>query len=81
LYKKPLPRWNVAPLIAGVWYPILTLAYVISSMRTGDWDGGSGTPQWVGVVSIALCTIQGIALAALGYILKSDVSEETAALA
>lgn len=79
LYKKPLPRWNIVPLIAGVWYPILVLTYVITSMRTGDWDGGSGTPQWVGIVSIVLCTIQGIALAALGYILKSDVPEGAAA--
>jgi len=78
LYKKPLPRWNVAPLIAGLWYPILIFAYIITSMRTGDWDGGPGTPQWVGVVSIVLCAIQGIALAALGYILKSDAPEETA---
>jgi len=79
LYNKPLPRWNVAPLIAGIWYPILVLTYVITSMHTGDWDGGPGTPQWVGVVSIILIAIQGIALAALGYILKSDVREEIGA--
>jgi hypothetical protein len=79
LYKKPLPRWNGVPVIAGLWYPILTLAYIIISMRTGDWNGGPGTPEWVGVVSIILSIIQGIALAALGYILKSDVPEETAA--
>jgi hypothetical protein len=68
LFKKPLPRWNVVPLIAGIWYPILTLAYVITSMNTGDWDGGSEIGI-LGVVSFILSIIQGIALAALGYIL------------
>ena len=78
LYKKPLPRWNVVPLIAGVWYPILTLAYIITSMNTGAWEGGSDIGI-LGVVSTILCIIQGIALAVLGYILKSDAPEETAA--
>ena len=78
LYKKPLPRWNVVPLIAGVWYPILTLAYIITSLNTGAWEGGSDMGI-LGVVSIILCIIQGIALAVLGYILKSDAPEETAA--
>ena len=74
LYKKPLPRWNAAPLIAGVWYPILTLAYIITSINT-DWEGGTDIGI-LGVVFTILCIIQGIALAAVGYILKSDVPEE-----
>ena len=77
LYKKPLPRWNVTPLIAGVWYPILILAYVITSMSTGNWEGsGSAGVSLIEIIGIVLCTIQGIALAALGYILKSDAPEE-----
>ena len=78
LYKRPLPRWNVVPLIAGVGYPIITVAYIITSISTGDWRGGSSIGIW-GVVFTILCTIQGIALAALGYILKSDAPEEIAA--
>ena len=74
LYKKPLPRWNAAPLIAGVWYPILTLAYIFTSINT-DWEGGTDIGI-LGVVFTILCIIQGIALAAVGYILKSDVPEE-----
>lgn len=31
LFKKPLPRWNAAPLIGGLWYPILSLAYIYRS--------------------------------------------------
>ena len=72
LFKKPLPRWNVVPLMAGVWYPVLTFAYIITSTNTGDWDGGSDL-SILGIVFTILCIIQGIALAALGYILKSDV--------
>ena len=78
LFKKPLLRWNVAPLIGGVWYPILVFAYIITSMNTGDWDGGSDIGI-LGVVLAILCIIQGIALAALGYILKSDAPQEIAA--
>ena len=72
LFKKPLPRWNVAPLIGGLWYPILTLAYIINSMNTDDWDGGPDL-SILGIVFTILLIMQGIALAALGYILKSDV--------
>ena len=78
LFKKPLPRWNIAPLIGGIWYPILTFAYIITSLNTGDWDGGSDIGI-LGVVLAILCIIQGIALAALGYILKSDAPQEIAA--
>ncbi len=74
LYKRPLPRWNVVPLIAGIWYPIM---FWFSSMtrNTLDWE----VPISVNVA--LLFGIQGIALVALGYILKSDVPEETAAAA
>lgn len=72
LFKKPLPRWNVAPLIGGLWYPTLTLAYIINSMNTADWDGGSDL-SILEIVFTILLIMQGIALAALGYILKSDV--------
>lgn len=62
LFKKPLPRWNILPFLAGFWFPV---AFVI------------GTPM--NSEGIILFIIQGIALVALGYILKSDVPEETAA--
>ena len=74
LFKKPLPRWNVVPVIAGIWYPLLLLIYS-NTRNTMDWD----VPISMNV-AILLC-IQGIALAALGYVLKSDVPENTVALA
>jgi hypothetical protein len=74
LQRKPLPRWNAAPLIAGVGYPILVAAYVATFISTGDQEGSLG--NWAVALSI-LCIIQGIALAALGYTLKSDVPAGT----
>jgi hypothetical protein len=76
LYKRPLPRWNVAPVLAGLWYPIAVLSHIFIGMRHGNWL--SGGPSYA--MAPILFIIQAIALAALGYILKSDVLEETAAL-
>jgi hypothetical protein len=74
---KPLPRWNVLPILAGLAYPAIILFHVVNSLMTRDWSG-SGMPY---VVIIILITIQGIALLALGYLLKADVPEETPTLA
>ena len=71
LYKRPLPRWNVVPIIAGVWYPIMLLFY---SFTRNILDSKVLPPISVNVA--LLFGIQGVALAALGYILKSDVREE-----
>ena len=73
LYTKPLPRWSIVPFIAGIWYPIM---FWFSSITQNalDWE----LPP-IGVNVAILFGVQGIALAALGYILKSDVPEVTAA--
>ena len=76
LYKKPLRRWNGIPVIAGLWFPILILYWFMPSITP---DALEGRPEIPESVVIVLLTIQSIALAALGYILKSDVPEETAA--
>lgn len=71
LYKRPLSRWNAVPLIAGVWHPIVFFIYRITQ-NTLDWEVPIS-------MNVALSFgIQGIALAALGYILKSDAPEEAA---
>ena len=72
LYKKPLPRWNIVPVIAGGCYPII-IVFIIVTSNTINWK------ENLGVLAI-IVTLQGIALAALGYILKSDVSQETTAM-
>ena len=76
LYKKPLPRWNILPIIAGLTYPVLWFSYIVTGLLTGYWEDSPPIS-----LIIIFITIQGIALAALGYILKSDVPEETVALA
>lgn len=72
LYKNPLPRWNVVPVIAGIWYPIVVLSHIIIGIGSGNWLL-SGPMYYMAPY---LHVIQGIALVALGYILKSDVPEE-----
>ena len=73
-YKRPLPRWNVAPLLAGLWYPIAVFSHIFIGMRNGNWlNGGTGSYAMAPILFI----IQGIALVVLGYILKSDIPEET----
>lgn len=72
LRAKPLPRWNGLPVIASLSYPAILILYIITSVMTGDWTSSS-VPD---AVYIILITIQGIALLALGTILKADVPEE-----
>ena len=71
LYTKPLPRWNVVPVIAGIWYPFMFWFSTITQNAL-DWE----LPP-IGVNVAILFGVQGVALTALGYILKSDVPEET----
>jgi len=77
LYKKPLARWNGLPLLAGLWYPIIFLPQSqLSILFTGkpyiDASTSSSTLSW------ALIVLQCVTLFMQGYILKSDVPEETA---
>jgi len=72
LQKQPLPRGNVLPIIAGLWYPIALYAPGIIGNVSGD---------LISIANFAFLAMQGVALATLGYILKSDVPEETPATA
>ena len=69
LQKRPLPRGNVLPIIAGLWYPIALYIPGVFGNVSGD---------LMSIANYAFLAMQGVALAALGYILKSDVPEETA---
>jgi len=74
LFKKPLPRWNILPFFAGFWYPSFFIFWFIEFLKTGETANSvAGIPR---VVPLSLFTLQGIALVALGYILKSDVPDE-----
>lgn len=79
LYKKPLPRWNSLPLLAGLWYPIFFFPQSqLSILVTGKpyIETVSDLPD---VLITALIMLQSGALFMLGYILKSDVPEEMVA--
>lgn len=70
LYKKPLPRWNVVPLIAGFWYPLFIFLPMITSVNFGE--------RLVSIINYVLLLMQGAALVALGSILQAYASQETA---
>jgi len=71
LYTKPMPHGNGLPVMAGLSYPAIIIFYLISVIA-----GDSSSSSMPDVIYIILTTIQGIALLALGYILKADVPEE-----
>jgi len=72
LFTKPLPRWNVLPLIAGLGYPIFFVAafFIAEANYWTSWMRAST------IVDHALLILPGLALIGLGYILKSDVPQE-----
>jgi len=69
LYKKPLSRWNILPLLAGVWVPIFFVPAFIEVFN-GNWN-----PD-VGNLAMPLIILQCVALSILGYILISDAPQE-----
>ena len=78
LNTRPLPRWNVLPVLAGFSYPAMILSYLVTAVSTGDWTSYTGLSASVIVI---LITIQGVALLALGTILKADLPKESAVTA
>ncbi|HKJ39120.1 MAG TPA: hypothetical protein VJ972_10110 [Anaerolineales bacterium] len=74
LYTKPLPRWNILPILAGFWLAIRWILIMIPAL---SWSGDDS----LGVADAVFIPLQIASLMALGYILKSDVPEETPATA
>lgn len=70
LYKKPLSRWNILPLLSGVWAPIFVIPALIEVFN-GNWY-----PD-VWNLAMPLIILQCIALSILGYVLISDTPDET----
>jgi len=75
LYKKPMSRWNLLPLLAGFWFPII-FAPIIIKVFNGNWYPATST-----IMLILPLYLQGIALVVLGYVLISDTPNEVAATA
>ena len=72
LYTKPLPRWNVLPMIAGLGYPI----FFVAAFFIAESNGWTSWMRASTIVDHALLILPGLALIGLGYILKSDVPQE-----
>jgi hypothetical protein len=76
LSMKPLPRWNVLPLLAGLGYPLIILyALLIFGLIGDERSGGSMA------VYTLMMTVQCIALFVLGYMLQSDAQQAQPAFA
>jgi hypothetical protein len=71
LYKRPLTRWNILPLLAGVWFPIFFVPALIETFK-GNWYPESSS------VALPLIILQCITLSILGYVLISDTPDEMA---
>jgi len=74
LHTKPLPRWNVLPVIAGLWYPI----FFVAAFFIAESNGWTSWMRISNIVDHTLLILQGLALIGLGYILKSDALQEMA---
>jgi hypothetical protein len=73
LRRKPMPRMNWLPVVAGIWYPAIYFGfsgYLIS--HGGDYSGEYQTAIILGLL------VQFFALCGLGAILLSEPSQETA---
>ncbi len=77
LFKKPLPRWNILPILAGLWLPLRWFPLMIPALITDTWSGDDA----LGIADTVFTILQFASLMALGYILKSDVPEESVATA
>jgi hypothetical protein len=74
LSAKPLSKWNSLPLIAGVWYPLITILVLTNEV--------TGTPQIpIGTPAFIFIPLQCVLLVLLGYILQAGVLEESPAIA
>jgi len=76
LYKRPLPGWNTLPFLAGLWYPSFFIAWFVAFLNTGE--PSNSVAEIPHVILVIIFALQGIAIVALGYVLKSDVPEEMA---
>jgi hypothetical protein len=73
LRLRLLPRWNVLPLLAGVWLPGFLLLSGLVQLTTGS---SHDSPQTVFTI---LWLFSLLMFAGLGYLLQSDSARLTAA--
>jgi hypothetical protein len=69
LSRKPLPRWNILPLVAGIAYPLLILYALLDIALTGN------SPDSGGIAIYGTIIIQCLALFLLGWVVKGDTAK------
>jgi len=78
LVQKPLPRMNWLPLVAGMWFPLISLPGIFGIHFPMLGQTASLIFSWFSIIGILITTI---ALTLLGYALQADVPEEMPAIA
>jgi hypothetical protein len=76
LSRKPLPRWNALPLLAGLGYPLLIAYSLMVIGLIGDLQSGGVTAGFM-----LIGAADGVVLFMLGYALQSDAHQEQPAFA
>ena len=75
LREKLMPRWNVLPVLAGVWWPLIVVdAYVVP---LGISRLGPVVPFWF---TFTIFLLISVSLALMGFVLQSDAPREAAAV-
>jgi len=74
--KKPLPRLNWLPLVAGMWIPLLPFLAVILGGTMVDSPSSNMEKNVVTAISVAMT----IAQVMVGYMLQADASHEMTAV-
>lgn len=69
LRNKPMRHGNGLPILAGVWWPLLTVQAYVFPQMTQQLDL---VPAWF---SFTIFSIMGFALAWLGYVLQADTPQ------
>jgi hypothetical protein len=72
LHKRPLPRWNWLPIIAGLEYPLILFLFITGIVPLEKY-------LLLPNLFIFLVTVQGLALMGLGHTLRSDMPVQTSA--
>jgi hypothetical protein len=75
LIRKPLPRWNGLPLVAGA---LLPLVLVVGTIAVRSYPAASDSSRVIVIATLVMMTIAQILL---GYVLQSDAQRDQPAFA
>jgi len=76
LLRKPFLSWKALTVFAAVWYPALFVSAQLDGLIRREWITYTFNDS-----DLLIMAVPGIAMVVLGFILQSDVPEETPAIA